>query len=91
MQKEDKQWYFKDNWRCLELFDLNGPEENIIKLFQKPEREIGFVVSKEYESIFKDITEGIGAKDYNALKKQLTEERQKYIQQENQAFYAAIQ
>lgn len=91
MKKEDKQWYFKDNWRCLELFDLNGPEENIIKLFQKPEREIGFVVSKEYESIFKDITEGIGAKDYNALKKQLTEERQKYIQQENQAFYAAIQ
>lgn len=91
MKKTDKQWYFKDNWRCLELFDLNGPAENIIKLFQKPEREIGFVVSREYESIFKDIAENMGATDYNALKKRLTEERKQYIEQENKAFYATIQ
>lgn len=91
IKKSDKQWYFKDNWRCLELFDLNGPAENIIKLFQKPEREIGFVVSREYESIFADITESIGATDYSALKKLLTEERKNYIEQENKAFYAIMQ
>lgn len=91
MKKTERQWYFKDNWRCLELFDLNGPAENIIKLFRKPEREVGFVVSREYESIFKDIAENMGATDYSALKKQLTEERKQYIEQENKAFYAAIQ
>ncbi len=89
--KEEKNWYFKDNWKCLELFDLNGPEENIIRLFKKPEREIAFVVSREYESIFKDITQGMCAIDYNALKAKLTEERRSYIEKENKAFYAVTQ
>lgn len=88
---KERNWYYRDNWRCLELFDLNGPDENIIKLFKKPEREISFAVSREYESIFKDITENMHAVDYNALKARLTEERKHYIEQENKAFYAAIQ
>lgn len=91
INKTERQWYFKDNWRCLELFDLNGPAENIIRLFQKPEREIAFAVSREYESIFEEITNGIGATDYYALKKRLTEERKAYMEKENKAFYAAIQ
>lgn len=91
MKKTERDWYFRENWRCMELFDLNGPAENIIRLFKKPERELGFMVSREYESIFRDITDSIGATDYIALKQQLTEERRKYIEQENKAFYAAIQ
>ncbi len=89
--KAEKNWYFKDQWKCLELFDLNGPEENIIRLFQKPEQEILFAVSREYESIFREITEYMGATDYIALKQKLTEERRNYIEKENKAFYAAIQ
>ena len=89
--KDERKWYFKDNWKCLELFDLNGPEENIIRLFKKPERELAFVVSREYEAIFKDITEGMGAIDYNALRVMLTEERRTYIEKENKAFYAITQ
>ncbi len=89
--KDERKWYFKDNWKCLELFDLNGPEENIIRLFKKPERELAFVVSREYEAIFKEITEGMGATDYNALKAKLTEERRNRIEQENKAFYAITQ
>jgi len=89
--KNDKKWYFKDNWRCLEIFNLDGPEENIIRLFQKPEREIAFVVSREYEAVFKEITEGMGAADYNALKQKLTEERRNYIEKENKAFFAITQ
>ena len=89
--KEEKKWYYKDQWKCLELFDLNGPEENIIRLFKKPERKIAFAVSREYEGIFKEITDGIGATDYNALKAKLTEERRNYIEKENKAFYAATQ
>lgn len=89
--KEEKKWYFKENWKCLELFDLNGPEENIIRLFQKPERKIAFAISREYEGIFKEITDGIGATDYNALKAKLTEERRSYIEKENKAFYAVTQ
>ena len=91
LAKEEKKWYYKDNWRYLELFDLNGPDENIIKLFKKPERELSFAVSREYELIFKDITANMHAVDYNALKARLTEERKHYIEQENKAFYAAIQ
>lgn len=91
ISKEEKKWYFKDNWKCLEIFDLNGPEENIIRLFKKPEREIAFVVSREYEAIFKEITMGMAATDYNALKTRLTEERRSYIEKENQAFYAVTQ
>ncbi len=89
--KNDKKWYFKDNWRCLELFNLDGPEENIIRLFCKPEREIVFVVSREYETVFGEITDGVGATDYNALKRKLTDERRKYIEEENKAFYAITQ
>lgn len=91
MKLSEKNWYYKDNWRCLELFDLNGPQENIIKLFKKPQREIAFAFSREYEDIFTTVTESMGAVDYNALKEQLTMERKKYIEQENKAFYAAIQ
>ncbi len=87
----EKKWYFKDNWRCLEIFDLNGPQENIIKLFKKPQREIAFAISKEYEDIFREITDKMGAVDYNALKEELMQERKQYIEQENKAFYAAIQ
>lgn len=89
--KQDKKWYFKENWRCLELFDLNGPEENIIKLFKKPERQISFAVSREYEAIFGEIAQKMQAKDYNALKAKLTEERRSYIEKENKAFYAITQ
>ena len=89
--KDERKWYFKDNWKCLELFDLNGPEENIIRLFKKPERELAFAVSREYEAIFKDITEGMGAIDYNALRVMLTEERRTYIEKEYKAFYAITQ
>lgn len=89
--KDERKWYFKDNWKCLELFDLNGPEENIIRLFKKPQREISFVVSREYEAIFKDITDGMCATDYNALKEKLTEERRICIEKENKAFYAITQ
>lgn len=91
ISKNEKKWYFKDGWKCLELFDLNGPEENIIRLFQKPQREIAFAVSREYESVFKEITNGMGASDYNALKQKLTEERRSYIEKENKAFYVATQ
>lgn len=91
LSMEERNWYYKDNWRYLELFDLNGPDENIIKLFKKPERELSFAVSREYEVIFKDITANMHAVDYNALKARLTEERKHYIEQENKAFYAAIQ
>ncbi len=89
--QNDKKWYFRDNWKCLEIFNLNGPQENIIRLFKKPEREMAFVVSREYEAVFKDITEGMHATDYNALKVKLTEERRTYIEKENKAFYAITQ
>jgi len=91
IERKEKKWYYKDNWKCLELFDLNGPGENIIRLFNKPEREISFAVSREYEAIFKEITAGMDATNYVALKEQLTKERRKYIEQEKKAFYAAIQ
>lgn len=91
MMRTEKNWYFKDNWRCLELFDLDGPKENIIKLFKKPQRKIAFAVSREYEDVFGLITEAMGATDYNALKEQLTIERKRCIEQENKAFYAIIQ
>ena len=89
--KNERKWYFKDNWKCLELFDLNGPEENIIRLFKKPERKLAFVVSREYEAIFADITAGMGAIDYNALKAKLTEERRIHMEKDNKAFYAITQ
>lgn len=88
---DEKNWFYKDNWRCLELFDLDGPKENIIRLFKKPKREISFAVSREYESVFKEITEGMHATDYNALKARLTEERRIYIEKENKAYYALTQ
>lgn len=88
---EERNWFYKDNWRCLELFDLDGPKENIIRLFKKPKREISFAISREYENIFKEITEGMHATDYNALKAQLTEERRSYIEKENKAYYALTQ
>ena len=91
IEKDAKKWYYRDNWKCLELFDLNGPRENIIRLFHKPEPEIAFAVSREYETIFKEITEGMCATDYVALKEALTKERRKYLEQEKKAFYAAIQ
>lgn len=87
----EKKWYFKDNWKCLELFDLNGPEENIIRLFRKPEREISFAVSREYEAVFEAITGDMHAVDYNALKAKLTAERKRYIEKTNHEFYTAIQ
>lgn len=86
-----KKWYFKENMRCLELFDLNGPEENIIRLFKKPKQECCFVVSKEYEAIYKDIVNEMKAVDYNAVKAQLTKERKEYIEKENKAYYALTQ
>ena len=89
--KNERKWYFKDNWKCLELFDLNGPEENIIRLFKKPERKLAFVVSREYEAIFTDVTAGMGAIDYNALKAKLTEERRIHMEKDNKAFYAITQ
>ncbi len=89
--KNERKWYFKDNWKCLELFDLNGQEENIIRLFKKPERKLAFVVSREYEAIFADITAGMGAIDYNALKAKLTEERRIHMEKDNKAFYAITQ
>lgn len=89
--KSEKKWYYKDNWRCLEIFNLDGPEENIIRLFSKPQREIVFAVSREYETVFREITDGVGATDYNALKKKLTDERRQYIEEENKAFYAITQ
>ncbi len=89
--KNERKWYFKDNWKCLELFDLNGPEENIIRLFKKPERKLAFVVSREYEAIFADVTVGMGAIDYNALKAKLTEERRIHMEKDNKAFYAITQ
>ena len=88
---EERNWFYKDNWRCLELFDLDGPKENISRLFKKPKREISFAISREYENIFKEITEGMHATDYNALKAQLTEERRSYIEKENKAYYALTQ
>ncbi len=88
---EEKKWFYKDNWKCLELFDLDGPSENIIRLFKKPKREIAFAVSREYEAIFKEITQGMHAQDYNALKAKLTEERKAYMEHENKAYYALTQ
>ncbi|MBQ8246709.1 MAG: hypothetical protein IJZ42_06225 [Lachnospiraceae bacterium] len=89
--KNEKKWYFKDNWKCLEIFDLNGPEENIIRLFKKPEREISLAISREYEAIFKEIVVGMEATDYNALKTRLTDERRSLMEKENKAFYAVTQ
>lgn len=90
LPRNEKRWYFKDNWRYLELFDLNGPEENIIRLFQKPERQIGFVVSREYEALFREITHEMGAVDYNALKAELLAERKQYMEEHNQGYNAVM-
>lgn len=84
-------WYFRENPRCMELFVLDGPQENIIRLFKKPQKHVTFVISREYETIFSNMVSAMHAVDYEALKAQMLQERKEYIKRENKAYYALTQ
>lgn len=63
--------FFTENHRCLELFTLDGPIENINHLFKKPKKDFSFVVSRLYEQDFKRIEEMLGATDFAKLKTEI--------------------
>lgn len=83
-EKSDYQFYYILDDIYLEIFTLDGPKENIIRLFKKPKKDFSFVISYRYEKTFEEIIRGLNATDYKQLKKDLTAQlKEKRILEEN--------
>ncbi len=72
--------YFKESFRYLEFFTLDGPEEKLNMIFNKPQKDLHFVISHDYVKLFETLKQSADYRDYLALKQKLKaqdEERRK--------------
>ncbi len=90
-EKEDYEFFFQKNEQYLEIFVLDGPKENLIRLFKKPNKRLSFVISYQNQNRLSEIIHKSGAIDCMKYKTYLTKELRKKRIENNQGGFGIWQ